>query len=237
MPIEIAGIWLGLGAAMALVILIVAMLIPRPQPEYAISSATGWLSSPERQASQVAPLGGSTGEGESAATSAANAETPLDQEQGERPQPSNAPGEGRSREGGEQAGTIKGSQPPTGTSSSGEKSTPGQQAASSQTPDRSGASTDRSADKQQGKSGQPAANERQQSQQSPQSQDGKREAGQQGTAQQAPQSANSRRIGSKPRKVPSRRLTSKVAERLTGSKRPRNRLASHRPSNNRCLRG
>ena len=60
-----AGSWLGVGAVLAGVVILLAMLIPRPHPEYAISSLTGMLSSPQREASSFAPLHDSPAQGES----------------------------------------------------------------------------------------------------------------------------------------------------------------------------
>jgi hypothetical protein len=75
MPLEMAGTWLGMGAVLAGVVILLAMLIPRPQPEYAISSVTGMLSSPPRDASSYAPLHNSPGQGESNSSAAPNDQT------------------------------------------------------------------------------------------------------------------------------------------------------------------
>src|SRR5206468_2515331 len=58
MPPRVAGKWITLGAGLGLGLLVLAVLLPRPNAEYAVPSLTGTLGSPERQASRYAPPGG-----------------------------------------------------------------------------------------------------------------------------------------------------------------------------------
>jgi len=79
MPAEMAGAWLTVGAAMIVVMLVVAAIIPRPNPEYAISALSGSLTSPELNASRYAPLDDSPAqdpEQQSASQAPATEETP-----------------------------------------------------------------------------------------------------------------------------------------------------------------
>jgi hypothetical protein len=133
MPTEMAGAWLGVGAAMGVVILIVAMLIPRPNPEYAISSITGSLGSPARDANSYAPLRNSPGRGNSSSTATANDPSQLKQDpppgQGQNDAPPKA---GDSRAGGQHLGSTDQLQPPSGTAASGQQSSGTQQAGQQQ---------------------------------------------------------------------------------------------------------
>ncbi len=59
MPQLVAKKWIGIGCGLGLGILVLAMILPRPNAEYAVSSLTGTIGSPQRQASRYAPPGGS----------------------------------------------------------------------------------------------------------------------------------------------------------------------------------
>jgi len=120
MPVEMAGTWLGVGTAMGVAILLLALLIPRPNPEYAISSLSGMLSSPSRQASQTAPLHDSPAEGNSSSTAPAGAQTPHDQQAPANPTDA-PPADGQSRSGGAQPGSTDGTQPPSGGGPAGQQ--------------------------------------------------------------------------------------------------------------------
>lgn len=81
MPAEMAGAWLTVGGAMIVVMLVVAAIIPRPNPEYAISALSGSLTSPELNASRYAPLDDSPAqdpEQQSASQAPATEETPQE---------------------------------------------------------------------------------------------------------------------------------------------------------------
>jgi hypothetical protein len=55
MPLEMAGVWLGVGSLMIVALLIVCDLLPRPSPEYSITQVSFQLRSPENlQASRYA---------------------------------------------------------------------------------------------------------------------------------------------------------------------------------------
>ncbi|HEY1603073.1 MAG TPA: DUF4129 domain-containing protein [Pirellulales bacterium] len=133
MPAEMAGAWLGVGASMGVVILIVAMLIPRPNPEYAISSITGSLGSPERDANSYAPLRNSPGHGDSSSTAPANDPAQLKQDppaaQGQN-DPSTTSGDSRADR--KQPGSTDPSQSPAGTNASGQQSSATQQSGQKQ---------------------------------------------------------------------------------------------------------
>ncbi|HVU90317.1 MAG TPA: DUF4129 domain-containing protein [Pirellulales bacterium] len=108
MPVEMAGTWLAVGAAMVGIVLILAVLIPRPQPEYAISSLTGMLSSPEREASRYAPMHNSPAQGESSSGAPDEQQKQPDDSQAAAQQHGGASGDS-SQAGGEQGQKTEGS--------------------------------------------------------------------------------------------------------------------------------
>ena len=143
MPTEMAGAWLGVGAAMGVTILVLAMLIPRPNPEYAISSITGSLGSPARDANSYAPLRDSPGQGKSSSTAPANDQTQLNQNpQSDQGQNDSSSAAGRSNAGGQQSGSTDQSQPPSGTAASGQQQS-GQQAGQQQSGQQAGGAAGR----------------------------------------------------------------------------------------------
>ena len=170
MPVEMAATWLAVGTALAAATLLLAMLIPRPNPEYAISSITGSLGSPNRDASRYAPLKESPGQGDSASTTPADDQTPLDENRQPDGQNSSA-AQGRGREGGEQSGSTGGSQPPAGTSPAGQQSTAGSGGSQQQSQASAGKSPDGQAEKQESKAG-ASSNQQPQRDQSQASQEG-----------------------------------------------------------------
>jgi len=85
MPAKMAGAWLGVGGVMVAAILLLALLIPRPNPDYSVTALAGWLTSPAREASRRAFQKKSTGEGESKSTASADEKAKdekSDQQQG-----------------------------------------------------------------------------------------------------------------------------------------------------------
>lgn len=64
MPAAMTGTWLGMGTALAVAVLAVALLIPRPQGEYTVTSMIDKLDQQVRDASKFAVLGGDRGQGE-----------------------------------------------------------------------------------------------------------------------------------------------------------------------------
>jgi hypothetical protein len=56
MPTLMANLWLGTGAAIIVVLLALAALLPRPNAEYAVSELPLRLGSPDQDASKIAPL-------------------------------------------------------------------------------------------------------------------------------------------------------------------------------------
>ncbi|MEX0678456.1 MAG: DUF4129 domain-containing protein [Pirellulales bacterium] len=55
MPTAMANVWLGIGLAIILTLVVAAALVPRPSAEYAISELPFTLGSPEAGSSQIAP--------------------------------------------------------------------------------------------------------------------------------------------------------------------------------------
>jgi hypothetical protein len=190
MPVEMAGAWLGVGAAMAVAILLLAMLIPRPNPEYAISSLTGSLGSWQREASQHALLRDSPGQGESSTQAPANDKTQIERDRNANQNGDAAASAGRSRDGGQATGSTDSSQPPTASGQSGQQTSPRQGQSSQKTEGSSGQRTDNQAEKQETKA---AASEKQQPASDAKNQDGQaqqsrssdqKSASQQGQSQQ-----------------------------------------------------
>jgi len=140
MPFEMADTWLGVGAALGVAIVLLAMFIPRPSPEYAISSLTGSLGSPQREASNYAPLHDSPAQGDSHSTAQQNepdagetaesqnraAQAGQDQQQSTGEATASGQGEAQASAGEASADKSPGSQGPSSpasnaTASSGEK--------------------------------------------------------------------------------------------------------------------
>jgi hypothetical protein len=88
MPTLMANLWLGTGAAIILVLLALAALLPRPSAEYAVSELPFRLGSPDQSASKVAPLKRDGTQDEQPAP-AASAEPPDNDQAGEQ-QPTGA---------------------------------------------------------------------------------------------------------------------------------------------------
>ncbi|MDA0807443.1 MAG: hypothetical protein O2983_01305 [Planctomycetota bacterium] len=64
MPTAMAATWIGMGSAIAIGILVVAMLLPRPQGDYSIAEAIDYVSEEVQEASDWAFLNDDGGEGE-----------------------------------------------------------------------------------------------------------------------------------------------------------------------------
>lgn len=64
MPGAMAATWIGMGSAISIGILVVAMLLPRPQGDYSISEAIDYVSEEVQEASDWAFLNDDGGEGE-----------------------------------------------------------------------------------------------------------------------------------------------------------------------------
>ena len=64
MPTTMAATWIGMGSAIAIGILVVAMLLPRPQGDYSIAEAIDYVSEEVQEASDWAFLNDDGGEGE-----------------------------------------------------------------------------------------------------------------------------------------------------------------------------
>ena len=171
MPVEMAGTWLAVGAAMVGIVLILAVLIPRPQPEYAISSVTGMLSSPEREASPYSPMHDSPAQGESSSGA-------------EKPEGSEQQAEGSQKDGSRQSAAASSAEKP-GEKGEGSTAQGGSTSASSSGQQQSGNSSPPQGQQSQGQQTQPS----QQSQQAQQNQSA-RSSGEQQQQQQQRDQAN-----------------------------------------------
>lgn len=74
MPTAMAATWVGMGSAIAIGILVVALLLPRPQGEYSIAQAIDYVSEEVQEASDWAFLDDDGGEGEGQLSGPADAE-------------------------------------------------------------------------------------------------------------------------------------------------------------------
>jgi len=74
MPTAMAATWVGMGSAIAIGILIVALLLPRPQGDYSIAEAIDYVSEEVQEASDWAFLDDGGGEGEGQQSGPADAE-------------------------------------------------------------------------------------------------------------------------------------------------------------------
>jgi len=75
MPTLMANVWLGAGTIIVLVLLVAAAILPRPNPEYAISELPVTIGSPQRDASRHAPSDKDGTEDKSAGKAAAEQDT------------------------------------------------------------------------------------------------------------------------------------------------------------------
>jgi len=64
MPVAMTGTWIGMGAGLAVALMLLALLIPRPQGDYTLTALIEKLDSKVRDASRLAVLGGDKGKGE-----------------------------------------------------------------------------------------------------------------------------------------------------------------------------
>ena len=74
MPTAMAATWVGMGSAIAIGILVVALLLPRPQGDYSIAEAIDYVSEEVQEASDWAFLDDDGGEGEGQQSGPADAE-------------------------------------------------------------------------------------------------------------------------------------------------------------------
>jgi len=100
MPMAMTGTWIGMGTALVAALLLLALLIPRPQGEYTLTALVDKLDAKAREASRLALLHGDRGQGEGRRI-------------GEQDQKANKPGEGQPRQdpqqaNGKQAGQAQG---------------------------------------------------------------------------------------------------------------------------------
>jgi hypothetical protein len=64
MPLAMTGTWIGMGAGLAVALMLLALLIPRPQGDYTLTALIEKLDSKVRDASRLAVLGGDKAKGE-----------------------------------------------------------------------------------------------------------------------------------------------------------------------------
>jgi hypothetical protein len=83
MPTAMAATWVGMGSAIAIGILVVALLLPRPQGDYSIAEAIDYVSEEVQEASDWAFLDDDGGEGEGQQSGPAD----VDAEQGSATDP------------------------------------------------------------------------------------------------------------------------------------------------------
>jgi hypothetical protein len=74
MPTAMAATWIGMGSAISIGILVVALLLPRPQGDYSISEAIDYVSDEVQEASDWAFLDDDGGEGEGQLSGPADAD-------------------------------------------------------------------------------------------------------------------------------------------------------------------
>ncbi|HQR07718.1 MAG TPA: DUF4129 domain-containing protein [Gemmatales bacterium] len=77
MPASMTALWLGLGAAMILTLMVLsAVLLPRPEAEYHVSQLLGWATSKERDANKTHFFEGSSGKSDEPGTGPQNKNQP-----------------------------------------------------------------------------------------------------------------------------------------------------------------
>ncbi|HEX7449173.1 MAG TPA: hypothetical protein VF306_16585, partial [Pirellulales bacterium] len=87
MPLPMTGAWLGVGAVLIVAIVLAAMLVPRPSPEYPVEEMIAHaLKSPQRQASRFAVLRDSAAEGRGQGSEAGGQGKQDQQSQGQQGQ-------------------------------------------------------------------------------------------------------------------------------------------------------
>jgi hypothetical protein len=64
MPVAMTGTWIGMGAGLALSLLLVALLIPRPQGDYSLTALVDKIDAKVQEASRMAVMGDEAGKGE-----------------------------------------------------------------------------------------------------------------------------------------------------------------------------
>lgn len=106
MPAAMAGIWLAVGAGIILVLLVLAAVIPRPNPEFSIAEMTGLAGSRDREASKYAVKQDSQGKGEGRSSTGKPSDRKGEASSGK---PSNDKGQqGKPSQDGSQSGSSQG---------------------------------------------------------------------------------------------------------------------------------
>ncbi|HWB09043.1 MAG TPA: hypothetical protein VG826_07460, partial [Pirellulales bacterium] len=126
MPTTMTGTWLGVGAALIVILILVTMLVPRPSPEYPVEDLIAQaVRSPLQRASRYAVLR------DSAVQQGANGATPGEQSQGSQQQ-SGGQQSGGQQSGGQQSGGQQSGGQQSGGQQSGGQQSGGQQSGGQQ---------------------------------------------------------------------------------------------------------
>jgi hypothetical protein len=162
MPTAMAATWVGMGSALAIGILIVALLLPRPQGDYSIAEAVDYVSEEVQEASDWAFLDDDGGEGEGQQSGPADA----DAEQGSATDPDQQGEPGGDKPGNQVAQNDQenaqdgdgGKESGDGENGeqSGDKQGEGQQAGDQKPNGEQTAQNEKSEEEQQGDSGEPS---------------------------------------------------------------------------------
>ena len=135
MPTLMANLWLGTGAAIVLLLLVLAALLPRPSAEYAISELPFTVGSPEQHGSRAAPVPREGTQGDQQGPAADNhpeEHSGEEQAKGDAPPPSEPPEKSSSSAQNEGAKSQNPQSPPAGSSSqSGQSNAAGSQSSQS----------------------------------------------------------------------------------------------------------
>ncbi len=131
MPAAMTRSWLGMGATLAVAVLLVAALVPRPQGEYTVTDLVDQLDK-QVAASRVAVLGGDHGQGEGRRMGDVQPNAPPGEGGGkQKPEPggNKAAEKGAEQQPDNQAGQPKGGQEPGGQGAAGQNpgTAPGQE--------------------------------------------------------------------------------------------------------------
>ncbi|MFT3880168.1 MAG: hypothetical protein QM703_10970 [Gemmatales bacterium] len=106
MPASMTALWLGLGTAMILALMVLsAVLLPRPEAEYHVSQLLGWATSKERDANKTHFFEGSSGKSDDPGTGPKNKNEPDHFKGQGNQQGKNQPGRQQNQQGNQAQGT------------------------------------------------------------------------------------------------------------------------------------
>ncbi len=105
MPASMTALWLGLGTAMILALLVLsAVLLPRPEAEYHVSQIVGWATSKERDANKTHFFEGSSGKSDDPGSGPQNNKQPNQKNGQGNQQGKNQAGNQQNRQGNQARG-------------------------------------------------------------------------------------------------------------------------------------